>query len=162
MLYGHDGWHCTGIVSTFLLIPFFFLDLTLFRVDFIENPRLCCTNFLEHRYEIIHHAAGWDAFRSWILVSERMGSLQALYLLRNVNIILGSQIQQLPHTKRDDFYHRAVQPESGTCCGLRFISVRSANYLGSIMHRGLSLDVIQEHGFQHPIAILESLLNVFH
>lgn len=125
---------------------FLFLDLTLFRVDFIENSRLCCTNFLEHRYEIIHHAAGWDAFRSWILVSERIGSLHPRHLLRNVDIILGSQIQQLPHTKRDDFYHRAIQPESGTRCGLCFIYVRSANHLGT-MHRGLSLDVIQEHGF---------------
>lgn len=43
--------------------------LTVFRVDFIENARLCVTNFVEHKHEIIYHAAGWHAFRSWILVS---------------------------------------------------------------------------------------------
>ena len=30
------------------------------------------------------------------------------------------------------------------------------------MHRVLSLDVIQEHGFQHPIAIVEGLFNLFY
>jgi len=46
-----------------------FSRLTVFRVDFIENARLCCINFVEHKHEIIYHAAGWHAFRSWILVS---------------------------------------------------------------------------------------------
>lgn len=68
--------------------------LKVFRVDFIENARLCCINFVEHKYDIIYHAAGWHAFRSWILVS-RADSFPRPF--NNTSTTLGPQIQQLPH-----------------------------------------------------------------
>jgi len=51
-------------------------------------------------------------------------------MLNDINIALGYQIQQLPHARRNDIYHQAVQPEGGTS-GLYFIFARGMIHLGT-------------------------------